>query len=1064
MSRRSMNFSIFPSESHVMSARVPSSAGPLVQAVDRQDRKELVDGPDVRQRLEDRKVQDVLVGEHRLHVFELLRHFLEGLQVLVDALADLPEEDLALGPILERQVAEVEEREELLLVLDRVVVALAEGLRVDGLVDGRELLQDGRVRVRHAHTAALFDAVGDVEDVRHEDRVVRGHGAAGLGHEHGRGYLLLVADLLDRVDHVIGVLLHGIVHGRVERRFRAVVVHAEAAAEVQVLDRDVLRPQLRVHAAGFADRLLDLADVGDLRADVKVQHDQTIEHLAGLEDLDRLEHLGRGEAELGRLAAGFGPLSRAAGVELGAHADQGAHAPLLRDRKDPLELGDLLEDQDHLLLHSHGVERHAHERLVLVSVARDEALGPEVGRDGREQLGLGAGLEAVAVAPARLDDVVHDDALLVDLDREDAAEDVAVAVLVDGARERVIQVRDRRGQDLGKADDHRRGDAAGRHVIHDLLERDAARGLPRRTHDEIAVLRHVEKPLAPVRECRRALRHRCSAAPRGAGGRAPRHGNVARVGRWPWSRILKHFDRFVRAGHVRAPVFFEILDRLPLSEDLQDGDRQGRGARAERGLRVRRELRGVKRGQLRRVAVDGGKFAGGVAPSQNIERRSPAARPNSPKSSPAMIGGHSTTRAAPKAAASAPATRRVERGVVVERDEPCSTCTCGRLRRARGRGLRLGDALDRREDALADLGLVRAHGQLQLHLVGDDVVLGAAVDRADRDHGRVERVVSRLTIVCRSRTMRAASTIGSMVVCGAEPWPPLPWTVMSTESDVGQGEARRVADLAGRQARRRRAGRGEVGLREARRTGRPSSIALAPPPPLLGGLADEHQRAAPAVLRPRPAASPCRPAGHVHVVAAGVHDATVVAGVVLRGRPCWRRAGPSSRRPAARPCRCGPAPSGPCRSSARRRRRCRRRWSVTSKPSGAQPRGELGRGLLLVQRELGIAGAGRCRSASRSGSSASSGSERRRAGRARAAASEVPRHGRGREVSMAQDEISGTVRCQGSYTARMRRAPRRDLGEPEAAAFPRGASAPSRSSRSPRDCPSASCGSRCPRS
>ena len=33
---------------------------------------------------------------------------------------------------------------------------------------------------------------------------------------------------------------------------------------------------------------------------------------------------------------------------------------------------------------------------------------------------------------------------------------------------------------------------------------------------------------------------------------------------------------------------------------------------------------------------------------------------------------------------------------------------------------------------------------------------------------------SRETIVCRPRSMRAAMTIGSIVVCGVEPWPPLP--------------------------------------------------------------------------------------------------------------------------------------------------------------------------------------------------------------------------------------------------------------------------------------------------
>ena len=42
--------------------------------------------------------------------------------------------------------------------------------------------------------------------------------------------------------------------------------------------------------------------------------------------------------------------------------------------------------------------------------------------------------------------------------------------------------------------------------------------------------------------------------------------------------------------------------------------------------------------------------------------------------------------------------------------------------------------------------------------------------------------ISRLTRVCKSTMMRAARTTGSIVVCGAEPCPPLPRTVMSTMS------------------------------------------------------------------------------------------------------------------------------------------------------------------------------------------------------------------------------------------------------------------------------------------
>ena len=435
------------------------------------------------------------------------------------------------------------------LYCERVVVALAERLRVDGLVDGRELLQDVRIRARHVDALPLLDPIGHVEHVRHEHGVVGGDRPARLGHEGRRRDLFLLADLLDRVDDVVGVLLDRVVHGRVERRLGAVVVDAEPAAEVQVVDRDALGPQLRVDAARLADRLLDLADVGDLRADVEVEHLEAVEHLLGLEDLDGLEHLGGRQAELGRLAAGFRPLAGAAGVELRAHADQRPHAAGAGDFEDAVELGDLLENQDHLLPHAHGVERHADESLVLVAVAGDDAVGRQVRGDRGEQLGLGARFETVAVAAPGLDDVVHDDALLVDLDREDAAEGVAVAVLVDRAREGVVQVRDRGRKDLREADDHRRRDAAEGDLVDDLLERHAAGGLARRSDDQVAVVGDMEEAFAPVRnavQARRlgeALGFGTRPGPRGSRRPGTPKGSCARHG-----AILSHARRRVEAS------------------------------------------------------------------------------------------------------------------------------------------------------------------------------------------------------------------------------------------------------------------------------------------------------------------------------------------------------------------------------------------------------------------------------------------------------------------------------------------------------------------------------------
>ena len=51
------------------------------------------------------------------------------------------------------------------------------------------------------------------------------------------------------------------------------------------------------------------------------------------------------------------------------------------------------------------------------------------------------------------------------------------------------------------------------------------------------------------------------------------------------------------------------------------------------------------------------------------------------------------------------------------------------------------DPFDRGQHFLAHLLFVSAHGQLHFHFVGNNVVFRPAVDRADRDHDRIERII-----------------------------------------------------------------------------------------------------------------------------------------------------------------------------------------------------------------------------------------------------------------------------------------------------------------------------------
>jgi len=61
----------------------------------------------------------------------------------------------------------------------------------------------------------------------------------------------------------------------------------------------------------------------------------------------------------------------------------------------------------------------------------------------------------------------------------------------------------------------------------------------------------------------------------------------------------------------------------------------------------------------------------------------------------------------------------------------------------RTRGQRLGfrDALDPSEQPLLHLRLIRAHRELELRVIGDDVALGTRAEGAHRHDRRVERVV-----------------------------------------------------------------------------------------------------------------------------------------------------------------------------------------------------------------------------------------------------------------------------------------------------------------------------------
>ena len=201
--------------------------------------------------------------------------------------------------------------------------------------------------------------------------MIRDDRAAALRHDRRVRHSGVVAHALDVIDDVVGVFLERVVGARLEVGLRAVVVDAQAAADVEVLEPRARLDQLGIDAGRLVERPLDDADVGDLAAEVEVQELEAVLHAAALELFQPTEDLGDGEPELRAIAARALPAPAAARGELHPHAYLRPDANLLGVLQNQPELGVLLDDGDHVAPDLLGQHRHLDELGVLEAVADD---------------------------------------------------------------------------------------------------------------------------------------------------------------------------------------------------------------------------------------------------------------------------------------------------------------------------------------------------------------------------------------------------------------------------------------------------------------------------------------------------------------------------------------------------------------------------------------------------------------------------------------------------------------------------------------------------------------------
>ena len=188
----------------------------------------------------------------------------------MNAPADGPVKLFGLAALRQRQVAQAEQVQRRIERLLRVVKTLQQVLRAERAI--RLLQIDQRLLgiVRHRLERIVAESAY-AQDVEHQHAVIGGDGAAAFGHDGRMRHFGFVADILDVIDDVVGVLLQRVVDARFEIGLRAVVVDAQAAADIQVLQSGARALQLHVNARGFDHRGFDLPDIGDLAAQMEVQ-------------------------------------------------------------------------------------------------------------------------------------------------------------------------------------------------------------------------------------------------------------------------------------------------------------------------------------------------------------------------------------------------------------------------------------------------------------------------------------------------------------------------------------------------------------------------------------------------------------------------------------------------------------------------------------------------------------------------------------------------------------------------------------------------------------------------
>ena len=173
--------------------------------------------------------------------------------------------------------------------------------------------------------ANFFNRAEHLDD---QHAMVRDDGASAFADNFRVGHLLGIADVGNVIDDVVGVFLERIIGRTFERRPAADVIDAQAAADIEILNRETHLVEFGVKARSLLHCFFDGQNVGHLGANVKVQQLEAMDQVFGFEQSGGRQQFGRTQAELGIFAAAFRPAPHAFAEETRTNAQQRLHAEL----------------------------------------------------------------------------------------------------------------------------------------------------------------------------------------------------------------------------------------------------------------------------------------------------------------------------------------------------------------------------------------------------------------------------------------------------------------------------------------------------------------------------------------------------------------------------------------------------------------------------------------------------------------------------------------------------------------------------------------------------------------